>query len=204
LGLEVGHSLSLERKAEKVLRIQNGVLSLTSRCPTRRCSWRPRGLTLPGTAAERKQRWAIAGVPSLSRRRVSGARCVRGVSLVEVVELAAARLGHPQSGLDGARGRLYKRLKVPPMHRGWRLRVRLLFRSGRLRLAFRCVELRPSEWRPAEVNRGHRLVPSPDVFCLVERGGRTSSEAYEFGGAMHRPTRRCSRRSRGLRSRDRS
>ena len=30
---------------------------MTSRCPTRRCSWRPRGLTLPGTAAERKQRW---------------------------------------------------------------------------------------------------------------------------------------------------
>jgi hypothetical protein len=53
LGLEAGHSPSLERKAEKVLRIQNGALSLTSRCPTRRCSWRPRGLTLPGTAAER-------------------------------------------------------------------------------------------------------------------------------------------------------
>ena len=54
MGLELGHALSLEREAEKVLRIQNGVLSLTSRCPTRRCSWRPRGLTLPGTAAERR------------------------------------------------------------------------------------------------------------------------------------------------------
>ena len=147
---------------------------------------------------------SIAGVPSLSRRRVSGARCVRGVVFVEAVEASALRLGQAQSCLDGARGRLYKGVKVPQMHRAWRLRVRLLFRSGRLRLAFRCVELRPSEWRPAEVNRGHRLVPSPDVFCLLEREGRTCSESYEFGGAMHRPTRRCSRRSRGLRSRDRS
>ncbi|MBK6688345.1 MAG: hypothetical protein IPG45_27975 [Deltaproteobacteria bacterium] len=67
---------------------------------------------------------SIAGLPSPSRRRVSGARCGRGELFVEVVELPGVKLGQPQSRLDGARGRLYKWVKVPPMLRVCRLRVR--------------------------------------------------------------------------------